>query len=259
MFIFTKILSALLLPPGIIVAALLVIIYRMFRNKERSRYLIVALTMGIYLLSIPAVTEFLLRPLENKYQPKLSTADAIVVLGGGALLRNDGLNSDGSLGEYSAARILTAAQIYEREKIPVVITGGAPMPDTGNEARIGRNVLSNLKLAENFIVVEDQARNTHENAVKTMQLCYKYNWKKIYLVTSAFHMPRAIAEFKLAQTGQEKIILQPYPCDYQTDESSALNLFSFIPQHQSFDSSVMALHEYLGLGAVYLKSLKTSL
>lgn len=252
MFILVKLLSALLLPPGIIIVFLSGITAYMFRKKDRLRYVLLSITVGLYLLSIPLTSTLLLQPLENKYQPELTGADAIVVFGGGALLRTDPLHANGMLGAYSANRLLTALQLHSREQLPVVITGGAPLPNSGNEAQISREILQSLQVTESSLIIEDKARNTHENAVNVLQLCEKYKWRKIYLVTSAFHMPRSMAEFSRAK-GAYDLELQPYPCDYQTGSKHQVSLFSFVPSQQSFSESALALHEYLGLAALYLK------
>lgn len=255
MFIGVKLLSALLLPPGIIIAVLFMIALYMFLKKDRLKYIryaVLSAAVCLYLLSIPLVSNILMQPLEDKYTPKLTGADAVVVLGGGAVVRSDALNSAGMLGAYSANRLLTALQIASREGIPVVITGGAPLPNSGNEAQISRNILLNLNLDDGRIIVEDKARNTHENAANVMQLCKEQQWRKIYIVTSAFHMPRSMAEFNAAK-GTVDVVLQPYPCDYQTGRSYKINLFSFVPQQQALSDSSLALHEYLGLAALSLK------
>ncbi|MBN8419283.1 MAG: YdcF family protein [Verrucomicrobia bacterium] len=51
--------------------------------------------------------------------------------------------------------------------------------------------------------------DTHDEAVKVAALVVKHGWKKVALVTSAYHMTRARAVFETAGTP-----VVPVPCNY---------------------------------------------
>ena len=122
-----KLIAALLLPPGIFIAALLFISLYMYYHKQRGRCLVAAVTLAMYLLSTGWVAGMLMRPLEDIQPGKVEQAEIIVVLGGGASGRNNMLNNDGELGGFSANRLLTAAQLQRKLQIPLMITGGQVM------------------------------------------------------------------------------------------------------------------------------------
>lgn len=241
-----KIIAALLLPPGIFVVLLLFLSAYLLYYKQRGRYLVAVITAALYLLSTNLVAGVLMRPLENTYTAQIEQADVILVLGGGASARSNLLCSEGELGSFSANRLLTAAQLQKRMQIPLLVTGGQVFALSGNEARISRNILLNLEIPTEMILVEDKARNTEENAVNALTMCRERGFKKIVLVTSAFHMQRSLLNFE-SQNIDSYFTFLPYPCDYQSSEYFHVNIFSFVPQQDALTISYLALHEYLGI------------
>lgn len=243
-----KIIAALLLPPGIFIVLLLFLSAYLFYYKQRGRYLAAAITAVFYLLSTNLVSGLLMRPLENIHAAQIEQADVILVLGGGASAKGSLLCSEGELGGFSANRLLTAAQLQKRMQIPLLVTGGQVFAVSGNEARISRNILLNLNVPKEMILIEDQARNTEENAANALAICRERGFEKIVLVTSAFHMQRSLLNFE-NQNIDSYFAFLPYPCDYQSSESEYINvnIFSFVPQQDALTVSYLALHEYLGI------------
>lgn len=251
-FLLTKLISALLLLPGAIILCLAVIAYMLIQQKRKSGYTLAALTAGFYLLTTAFGSNLLLKPLEEQYPAKLVKPEAIVVLGGGALLRHDELYQLGMLSEASASRLLTALQLYQMYNVPIIVSGGAPTENSGNEAEISKGILLNAGIPAEKIIVENKARNTKENIEKLAAIVQEKQLKSIYLVTSAFHMPRSML---ICQDNAklQNIDVIPYPCNYQTSDHDKLNIFSFLPNQSALNSSYLALHEYLGLLAWKLK------
>ncbi len=241
-----KLIAALLLPPGIFIAALLFISLYMYYHKQRGRCLVAAVTLAMYLLSTGWVAGMLMRPLEDIQPGKVEQAEIIVVLGGGASGRNNMLNNDGELGGFSANRLLTAAQLQRKLQIPLMITGGQVFAESGNEAHISRKVLLNLGISDSMIIVEDKARNTAENAAHALSICRELGVQKVCLVTSAFHMKRSLTNFA-GQNNDGYFTFLPYPCDYQISDQSVVDIFSFVPRQDALEISYLALHEYLGI------------
>lgn len=241
-----KIIAALLLPPGIFVVLLVFLSTYLFYYKQRGRYLAAVITAALYLLSTNLVSGLLMRPLENIHAAQIEQADVILVLGGGASARDSLLCSEGELGGFSANRLLMAAQLQKRMQIPLLVTGGQVFAVSGNEARISRNILLNLNVPKEMILIEDQARNTEENAANALAICRERGFEKIVLVTSAFHMRRSLLNFE-SQNIDSYFIFLPYPCDYQSSEYINVNIFSFVPQQDALNVSYLALHEYLGI------------
>lgn len=244
-----KFIALWLLPPGIIIIALLGIGIGIFRTRRKLSVFSIALALMIYLLSTNAFANMLMRPLEYAYEPSSATVDAIVVLGGGMTPNTNDVSGKGNLGPYSANRLLTAVQLQRKLGVPIIFSGGKVFSDSGNEAEVAGRVLRNLGLEPSKIILDSEARNTAENALYTAKIADKHHFKNIYLVTSAFHMPRSMKSFE-KQLGTDGITVVPYPCDYLVSGNTSLTFFNLCPQFNSLEKSFLALHEYLGLLAM---------
>lgn len=204
-------------------------------------------TLGLF--GFRAGPDTLLRPLENRYPAP--TAEAVhtqvgVVVLGGAL---------GHPGSYAAHGQVPLGDAAERMTVPVALLLQHPHLDlvfSGGEGRLLATGTSEAELARVFfeqqglsparIHLEDGSRNTRENAQQVAQLLGPRCREPWLLVTSAWHMPRAMAEF--AAVGCN---VTPYPVDFRTGATTALTQYSLA---QSLLRWQTALHEWLGL-AVY--------
>jgi uncharacterized SAM-binding protein YcdF (DUF218 family) len=116
----------------------------------------------------------------------LEPADAVVALGAGT-------HSDGSLVCHSRDRSLHAIELlregYAKELVlPVARDSWAPAV---------REQMANLGLS--FPVDEPgPVANTHDEATVVAELARQHGWRRVILVTNAWHMPRAAATFKRA-------------------------------------------------------------
>ncbi len=95
--------------------------------------------------------------------------------------------------------------------------------------------------------IEDASDNTHENARNSFEMLQQMGIRKIYLVTHAWHMPRAADTFRRA--GFE-VIEAPtaFTTRYRTD------LLAFLPRAESLRDSKIFTHEAIGLLWYRLKS-----
>ncbi|MFN3814309.1 MAG: YdcF family protein [Aquificaceae bacterium] len=229
MFLIKKILSNLLLPPGLFILALLTIAF-LERRKKATYYISIMSAILLYFLSIEPIKDALLTPLENKYPvPKRFSADVIVVLGGGSY-------GSGVLKEDSMKRLLTGTLLHKETGLPIILSGGANLlPD----ADIMKSFLLSLGVDRKSIITEVESRDTKENSLFVKKICEERGYRRIVLVTSAYHMPRAVLSFK-----KEGMDVIPYPTDFKRD--IRYNLFSFLPKMGVLDDSIKALREYLG-------------
>ena len=89
-----------------------------------------------------------------------------------------------------------AAHLYERSGAPVLVSGGDPLNSNGtSEASVMQTVLEEQFLVP-VSILEDQSRDTKDNAANTFKILSKKGLTKIYLVTHAWHMPRAKKSFE---------------------------------------------------------------
>lgn len=257
MLYFSKFVALWLLPPGLFVLLLFFAALFLFRQGKAGSY-----TYGfgkccfvgavlLYMLSTDVVGSMLLRPLEYAYTPRKTAVDAIVVLGGGATPNTPDISGNGNVGPFAANRLLTAVQLQRQTGVPILVTGGKVFANSGNEAEISQRILLNLGLDKSKIVLEKQARNTTENAKFSALLASEKQYKRVYIVTSAFHMPRSMLNFERFYKIQG-IELVPYPCDFMTSPNYVTSVFSWLPQFNGLEMSCIALHEYLGILALKL-------
>lgn len=235
--------TTFLLPPGVFIVLLAALsIWLMPRDRKVARGLAVV-TIVFYLVSTGLVSGALIRSLEQRYVPPAhASGDAIIILGGGATLDTPNIGGDGHLYGASANRLLTAAQLYEQLKVPIIVSGGKVLETTGNEAEITKRILLNLGVPSAEIIVENKSLNTTQNAAFTKALIDERGFKRPILVTSAFHMERAFRQF--AKVGQQ---VTPFPTDYQANVENRFGIYQLIPSATALMDTQLAIKEYIGL------------
>lgn len=202
-----------------------------------------ALTAAIFLsLSILPLGDWALRSLEVRYPVILETPsfDGIIVLGGGEDIHGTLLHNQAQIGAAGDRLLHGAALALANPDAFVLFTGGAgALSDIGapkSGADVAARIFTALGVPEDKIILEHASRNTTENARLSAQLVDPTG--TYLLVTSAFHMHRALGSFQRAGwTG-----LTPYPVDFQAQ--SPRFGWDFLGQT---DRLTLALKEYLGI------------
>jgi len=139
--------------------------------------------------------------------------DGIIVLGGA--INPDLTAVRGAPEMNSSAERMTAAAVLARRfpNAKIVLSGGNanPFHPLSTEAEVGRKFLEDLGVADDRIVMEGHSRTTYENAEFTRPLIHPVAGERWLLVTSAYHMPRAMGVFRAAGFNVEA-----YPVDWRT-------------------------------------------
>lgn len=237
--------ASFFLPPGIFFVLFVVIAVFAYRRGERKiAKAILLVTLVFYALSTGIVGDALMRGIESRYSPPTEPhGDAIVMLGGGATKDTPDIDGVGMLTSSPSSRMLTAARLYRVTHLPIVLSGGQVYTDSGTEAVIGRRVLMGLGVDERDIFVETESINTTQNAEYTARILQGIGAKQPMLVTSAFHMPRAVLCFK-----NQGIDVVPYPTDFQANrETRDFHYNRLAPSADALLSSTIALRERLRL------------
>ncbi|WP_131116201.1 YdcF family protein [Lichenihabitans psoromatis] len=208
----------------------------------------VALAGTVLLLAggVLPVGTLLLRPLEDRFpQPPadLPAPTGIIVLGGS--IDQTIAASRGRITISDAADRMTEAVILGRRypDARLVFTGGANAlaGSALTEAADARRLWIEMGIAPERITTEDRSRNTDENARFTKAILQPQPGERWLLVTSAYHMPRAIGLFRA--NGFPVI---PYPVDYRT-----LGTDADIRLHTDIANGLVLLntaaHEWMGL------------
>jgi uncharacterized SAM-binding protein YcdF (DUF218 family) len=212
---------------GLILVGLLVGSTRRFRKAGLAVAFVGTLaTMGFGFL--PAAN-YLLLPLEERfpaYRDDNQPVTGIILLGGSVEA-----SESAALGQIvandSAERILDTIRLAARHpsaRLLISGGGGTVFGDGMAEAPIVAKFFEDLKIDPKRLIVEDRSRTTFENAIFSRQLVEPKPGERWLLVTSAWHMPRAIGVFRKA--GFPVI---PYPVDFRTGgPSQVYKPFAFI-------------------------------
>ena len=130
----------------------------------------------------------------------------------------------------------------------LVFSGGSPietLPGGSTNASVAKSILQEIGLDPNLVSYDDESRTTYENAMASTAMIKPKADQNWLLVTSAFHMPRAIACFRKAGWN-----VYAAPADYQSP-----GIYSFKPDFELARHLMQmqtALHEYIGLVAYKL-------
>ena len=187
--------------------------------------------------------------LERQYLPTIQTpqADCIVVLGGGTSPA-DSPRPTVEVGE-AGDRILYGAHLYRQGKAPCIVctggvaTGGIALRPYAEDMA---ELLRMIGISQDVIITEVESQNTHDHAVYLRPLFKARGIKRILLVTSAMHMPRAMGVFK---RGCPELEVFSAPTDFLAPDKipapwyREVSEFFPTPQHLVMFSD--SLHEYL--------------
>lgn len=220
------------------------------RQTVKATVLLTMLTSGILFLSFFSVGDWMLYPLDNRFQhnPELPEhIDGIIVLGGSISAERSlkWHQLETNLFHERISSFLQLARNYPDARL--VFTGGNSSTDRSKptEAQIAKPYFLNAGISPERLIIENKSRNTAENVSYTKLLVNPQPNENWLLITSAFHMPRAIGIFCRHDW---KVI--PFPVDHQTISSkyspSGYNLI-----HHA-DQLVLATREWIGLLAYYI-------
>lgn len=214
-------------------------------RRTASLFMAGALTI-LFLAGFTSLGHVLLIPLEQRFrQPDPPPADitGVVVLGGafrGAINMARGGYELNSAGDRMVEAAILARR-YPAARIIISGGSGALLLDGEGDADAAPRLLEALGVSRERMTLENQSRNTHENAAFTRDLAEPRPGDSWLLVTSAFHMPRSYDLFRKA--GFDVI---PWPVDYRTRGDETLALFGDNPM-DSLQNLTLAIREWIGL------------
>ncbi len=222
-----------------------------FTRRRRTARAMAAL--GLIVLFLSAFTTLgyvLLAPLEAAFPrpPEPEAADGIIVLGGGMDAEINAVRGGYELNR-SGDRFVEALRLANRYPTArIVISGGIGDLDQSGEpeAIAGERFFRAMGIAGERLVLEPASRNTGENAVNTAALLGATEGQTWLLVTSAFHMPRAVGLFRKAG-----VAVVPWPIDYRGTGVEGLGLTAHQPA-ENVAILTLAMREWIGLFAYWL-------
>lgn len=260
-FLLSKLLPLALYPLGL--GLLLQLAGQGGRKRRWGPWLSGAGIALIWLFAMPFTSRQLIWGLEERSAAltpaMIPKADVVVVLGGGlrpALAPRRGVE----VGE-GGDRLLTGMRLLRQGKAPLLLTSGGRVSVTANdpappEAETARALAIELGMPAQKILLNPGSRTTAEEAEAIDALGRRRGWKRLLLVTSAFHMPRSLATFRR----HTQLDVVPVACDYQLPSrvnygqpTLGNTIKSLLPDAECLYLSSIALKEHLGLLVYRLK------
>ena len=226
-------------PAGPLLLALLGFV--LWRRRAGKPLVMLGVALA-YAFSTPLVSVALVAPLEREAPLSAervadTRAKVMVVLAGGWIENAPEYGNGTVVNQWSFERAHYAARLQRRLDLPVLVTGGAGEAETLVEL-----------LEDGFNVpvrwVDNESRNTQENAFHAARLLEDAEPDAVILVTKALHYPRALAAFERA--GITEVIPAPTGYFYRPDPDNGLDGWALVPSGASITRSYMALHEYVG-------------
>jgi uncharacterized SAM-binding protein YcdF (DUF218 family) len=211
---------------------------------RRGKVLVGISLLGFLMLAVAPIGPAMVLALEQRFPrpPLPERIDGILVLGGAvdpAISRAYGETVFNS----SVSRVLggvALARRYPDAKLALIGGEGGFISVGFAEARATQSFVLDQGITPSRVVLEERSRSTHENAVYAQEALRPGPGEIWVLVTSAFHMPRAVGSFEAAGW---KVI--PYPVDYKVDPITGLRAdFSLL---DGLGASTLAGKEWAGL------------
>jgi uncharacterized SAM-binding protein YcdF (DUF218 family) len=223
-----KSIGSLLMPIGLIWVALLALaIGAWWRERPRLLAVFAALALALTLAGSDPLSEWLNGALEAEHawaRPlSADPFDAVIVLGGST---DDTPAGDPHV-TMSGDRVVLGARLYHRGLTPLLVTSGSPIEGLTDHDAVSATaqIWRDLGVPDDAIVRVLGARTTSEEASLHARLIRERGWRRVGLVTSAFHERRALALFEA-----RGVHLVPVPADVRTRPPGWHGFYSLVPK-----------------------------
>jgi uncharacterized SAM-binding protein YcdF (DUF218 family) len=241
-FLLSKTIDALLSPFSWSVALIAIGVGWPMSSGRRRSYAIAGLAL-LLLFSFEPFANALERALERgatrTYRPD-ATYDALILLGG--LVERTASSGEPAYNENVERLLVTYELLRTNHARHVILSGGVLDPSVPSlvEADVLAQQLVDWGISRDRIVAERRSRNTHENAVESQRIANENGWRRLLVVTSAFHMPRAVGCFRAVGLAVDTL-----PVDYRAYDPARFS-GSWLPRAMFLDHSTAAVREWCG-------------
>lgn len=206
--------------------------------KAFGRKLLIIAAIPLIVIGLTPIPRYVLHTLEQRFPvlPLPEHVDGLILLGGYFSIPETD-SRDFPVYNKAASRLFDFMLLMRQyPQAKVLFTG------TAMEARFTRDVMKQHGLDVTRIIFDSDARNTRDHAKNLMELVQVNPEEKWLLVTSAFHMPRAVGVFRGANWN-----IIPYPVDYHTPSTIHFMHNSFLLDHHNFVAWFISAKEWAGL------------
>jgi len=229
----------------LIISPLGLVVFLIITGICLRRWWIITLSCFVLLLSsLPITAQFIWRDLEKQYPPKalseFGSYDAVVVLSG--MLSPFEYNGTLHVDWGDPDRFFAGIDLLKSGKAPTLIftRGKMPWSNLPAEGELLKSKAVELGINESQILLSNIVANTSEEAEAVAQLISANGIKRIVLITSSFHMPRAKLLFD-----KQGIDSVPFATDFKAT-GQTLSWLSFLPSAWGFGRTSEGIREYIG-------------
>jgi uncharacterized SAM-binding protein YcdF (DUF218 family) len=245
-FTLSKIFWFFLQPTNVLIMGGLVgLVLSLTRRPRGGRVLMAAALVGIAVAGFSPLGSWIILPLEERFAlpDPAEEPDGIVVLGGSFDTHVSLERGTVSLTD-AAERLTTMVELARRyPSARLVFSGGAAdfLVSGMREADVARQMLEGAGVDTARVTFEDRSRNTWQNAILTRELITPGPDEVWWLITSAYHMPRAVGAFR-----QAGFRVGAYPVDFRTSGRDDLAV-PFSKASEGLRRVDIAVREWIGL------------
>ena len=252
MFLLSKLVWVILSPLNLLIIILFIgFLFQLMKIQLISRFFYLIALLFFIVVGIFPTGKFLLSNLESKY-PALNIMpkkiDGILILGGPTNPVLTHIHNQVSFND-AGERLTEAVKLIKIYHTSTIIF-------SGGSGSLEKNALTHSDVAKKFflemdininkIIFESESNNTFENFLFSKKLINPKSNEKWLLVTSSFHMSRAM---NIAEKLEWEFI--PYPVDFRTGNKKIKLIPSFTKILQNFNTFNLASHEIVGLISYY--------
>jgi len=250
-FFFSKILAFIIAPYTWLFIGLLILLKKVWSTPYKKWVL--AITIFSYVISNSFLVDEVVRAWEftdDDIYLKSSKYDIALVLGGIGRI-DERQNRFDFMG--AGDRLFQTLALYHKGRVnKIFITGGSGSINYPNhrEANYIKDYLKSINVPDSAILIENNSKNTYENAIFTKHILDSMQFKgSILLVTSSFHMKRSLAIFNKA--GYKNIT--PFITNKITGARRFDFDYCFVPNSDAISSLNLITHEMIGYFTYKLK------
>jgi len=249
-FVLSKLLDVLLSPYtwGVVLLAIAVP-WRRPRRPERWKRRRIAGAAGLGILvffSLEPVSNWLLYRLEHttpSTERSDVTYDVVILLGGLGDERVTKETGQPAFNDNVERLIATHRLLADGRARFAIVSGGPEIPELAehSEAHVLARQLIAWGIDPSRVILEDEARNTRENAVYSQRIVKERGFEKVLMVTSAFHMRRAAECFEAVGMKVDRL-----PVDFRAHAPGAPGSTQWLPRATYLSQSTATLREMAG-------------
>lgn len=242
-----SIIKSLLLPPTL--NALLILMGLLLGARRLGGGLLIAVGLfGLLALSTPVASHALRQSLEIDAVPtqrQLQHSEAIVILGGGRDVEAPEFGWGDSPTNTTWRRLAYGVHLHRKSHLPILVSGGRVHGEAQAEAALMAAALNDVfEVRAHWL--EGASRDTRENARYSADILREAGITQVVLVSQAWHLPRAVAEFERAG-----LTVTPAATDFASPPPAGWR--GWRPQAYHLNQSTRALHEWLGIAEQRLR------